>query len=123
MARDAGEDGIASEQDCVAIDGALRDVGVRGRGAHSPRPKVTAQLTDAHPVAAWSLVERELLEQVLDGGAFLRPARSAHQLRDDDGREHDKPLREGILERRDRDSREEVDPDGRVSDDPAHGTP
>jgi hypothetical protein len=32
-------------------------------------------------------------------------------------------LREGILERRGRDSREEVDPDGRVSDDPAHGTP
>jgi len=123
MARDAGEDGVAGEQDCVAIDGALRDVCIRGRGAHSSGPKVAAQLTDAHPVAAWSLVQGELLEQVLDGGAFLRPARSAHQLSDDDGREHDQSLREGILERRGRDSREEVDPDGRVSDDPAHGTP
>jgi len=90
MPGDVGEHRITSEQDSIAVDGALRDVRVRSRSGDPSRTQRTAEVAYAHPVAARRFVERELAQQILDGGPISCPPRTAHELGNYDGRkDHD----------------------------------
>ncbi len=97
-------------------------MGVGGRDGDAPLAQASAKLTDANPVRERRFMQRKVVDEPRDGGAITRTVRAADQLRDDEWRQHDQALGQGVLQRVGRAPGEEVDPGGGVSDDAAHVT-
>src|SRR5438132_11348595 len=72
VARDPREHGVARQKNAVAVESALRDVGVRDGHYHTLARQFSTQVADANPVIERRSVHRRVLKQLADHDSLMR---------------------------------------------------
>jgi hypothetical protein len=96
--RDLGENLVSSEENGVPVQGALSHMRVWNRDREAHSQQVLTKLSDTDPVHQGRAMDHEVKRKIDEGRPLLPRPRSADQLGDDDGREHDRAVCQSVLE-------------------------